>query len=695
MKSKANVRRSVRSRLLVEELEARRVLSGMQPTAAEQLFLEQLNDIRANPAAYGASIGVDLSAVAPAQPLAFDPLLIQADQQHAQDMNDRAYLGQNTPDNIDPGQRLTALGFPWSSFTESVEGGTAFPDPASVLQALITDSGVASLADRNQLLSIGAVAQTQTEVGIGIVNSGSGPLANYYSVDTAATNDSRPFLTGVVFQDNEHIGHYDVGEGVGNVVITASSGSTIYKVATWGSGGYSIQVNPGTYALTASGGGLVAPVTMTVTVGTVNARANFVLPTGSVQPQSSAWVTLLYQDLLGRVPSGSEVANWTTGTNLGASHSTLAGEFVDSAEYSTRLVAQWFQQYLHRAPDAGGLAGFVSALESGVNEDTIRATILASPEYFAQHGVTALAYVLGLYQDLFGRVPGPNEANNWILAASTGNLAAVAVGLLQSQEFRTDQVNAIYATYLRRNADGGGLNHFVQQLGTGADERSVIQSIVASTEYFNSSQNILWLQGLYRDVLGRGGDNPQELGNLLAQLNHGADRTGLAAGFLSTPEKQTRIVLGLYTLLLGRQADAGGLHTFLSLLQSTGHANDIIVQLASSPEFYALHLNNNTQFIRGLYQDLLGRGASQTEVDIWLNKLNTGETRAQVVTDFLATAQYQQYYITSLFNLYLQRAPSKMEIDLYMSKLQASGSDAAIVASILASNEYILDAENK
>ena len=28
--------------------------------------------------------------------------------------------------------------------TESVEGGTGFPDPASVLQALITDSGVAS-----------------------------------------------------------------------------------------------------------------------------------------------------------------------------------------------------------------------------------------------------------------------------------------------------------------------------------------------------------------------------------------------------------------------------------------------------------------------------------------------------------------------------------------------------------------------
>ena len=178
---------------------------------------------------------------------------------------------------------------------------------------------------------------------------------------------------------------------------------------------------------------------------------------------------------------------------------------------------------------------------------------------------------------------------------------------------------------------------------------------------------------------------------------HEGSLSSLDAAFLprNAMTTESRIITGLYQLLLGRTADSSGLHTFLSHLQSTGHANDVIVQLAASPEFYALHLNNNTQFVRGLYQDLLGRGASQTEVDIWLNKLNTGETRGEVVADFLATSQYQQYYITSLFDLYLQRAPSKLEIDLFMSKLRAGGSDASVVASILASNEYVLDAETK
>src|SRR6516164_7547924 len=94
-----------RTHLRVEALEARQLGSGYQPTAIEQLFLEQLNDARANPAAYGASIGLDLSGVAPSQPLAWDPRLIQAALGHSQDMNDRNYFSHVTPDGIDPGAR--------------------------------------------------------------------------------------------------------------------------------------------------------------------------------------------------------------------------------------------------------------------------------------------------------------------------------------------------------------------------------------------------------------------------------------------------------------------------------------------------------------------------------------------------------------------------------------------------------------
>ena len=63
--------------LSVEALEDRRVPATL-PSPLEQVLLERLNDIRANPAAYGTSIGLNLNNVAPTGPLAFDTNLIQA-----------------------------------------------------------------------------------------------------------------------------------------------------------------------------------------------------------------------------------------------------------------------------------------------------------------------------------------------------------------------------------------------------------------------------------------------------------------------------------------------------------------------------------------------------------------------------------------------------------------------------------------
>ena len=61
-----------------ERLEARSLLSGYSPTAIEQLYLEELNDARFDPAAFGVSLGLDLSSVAPSQPLAMSTLLVES-----------------------------------------------------------------------------------------------------------------------------------------------------------------------------------------------------------------------------------------------------------------------------------------------------------------------------------------------------------------------------------------------------------------------------------------------------------------------------------------------------------------------------------------------------------------------------------------------------------------------------------------
>src|SRR5262249_38145803 len=147
--------------------------------------------------------------------------------------------------------------------------------------------------------SIDALFKSQKQVGVGTVLGGTGFYRNYFTIDSGSTVDSRPFLTGVAFRDANGNGRYDAGEGLRGVTITVAG---VGAVTSFDTGGYSLQLSPGTYTVTASGGDLGAPVTRTVTVGTTNFRLNF-QPEDRAPSAGSAdesFVRRLYLTTLGR-----------------------------------------------------------------------------------------------------------------------------------------------------------------------------------------------------------------------------------------------------------------------------------------------------------------------------------------------------------------------------------------------------------
>jgi hypothetical protein len=284
-----------RWRPVVEELEPRTTPVGISPSAVETLYLERLNDARANPAAYGASIGLNLSGVAPAPPLSFNTTLVLVARTHSQDMNDRGYFDHNTPEGIGPIQRIAMAGLRFRSAEESISAGGAgtmtifdksgphqvaalFPyTPDDSLRDLILDTVSPTLGHRTHLLALDATARDQRLVGIGFV-SGNGPYGNYYTIDTTAPLRKTPFITGAVFRDLNGNGRYDLGEGLGGVRLQfRQRGKLVGAMTTWDAGGYSFQAKRGTYQVTARGGPLAAPVTRTVHVGKDNARLEFVM----------------------------------------------------------------------------------------------------------------------------------------------------------------------------------------------------------------------------------------------------------------------------------------------------------------------------------------------------------------------------------------------------------------------------------
>ena len=686
------------SRLVLEELETRQLLAVFQVSGQEQLLLERLNDARANPAAYGAAIGVDLSNVAASQPLALNPQLVTAARGHAQDMNDQAYFDDIAPGAVDPGKRLTDAGFTWNTWGESSLGGPNYNTAPEALQALITDKGFDDFNHRVHLLNADPFYGKENQVGIGIVQNGAGPLTNYYTIDTAVSDNPSPFITGVVFNDANANGKYDVGEGISGATITvvrpgATSTQPIQFVAqtqAYSSGGYSVQVAPGSkYLVTVSGGGLAKPIQQTVTVGTANARVNFSPdnPNQSKLGDLNAFVGSLYQDLLGRPGSPDEISLYTNAMLKGTGRDVVTVRFLTSDEYSQRLLGDWFQTYLNRNVDDVAQAAFVPLLRSQ-NQKLALAQILASTEYFVNHEGTNEGFVAGLYHDLLGRDASDDEVKGWVDQLATRDRASVALKFMLTSEAATREVTALYPQFLRRNADSSS-DVFVKALQQGVDSRSVLANIIISDEYFATARQALWLEHIYQDVLGRQA-GPDDLTIWLANLRSGMRADMVAAAIADSDEAHQPIVRGVYQSLLGRDADSTGLAAFSKVLLAGGSVANVIAGVAGSPEYFANHGSNNEDFVRGLYNDLLHRSASDDEVSGWLQRLTHGTARAQVATAFATSAEYQQPLVQNLYLKYLHRSPTDQELQQSLDVLHQGISEPRLAGGLIDMKDYVV-----
>jgi len=77
------------------------------------------------------------------------------------------------------------------------------------------------------------------------------------------------------------------------------------------------------------------------------------------------------------------------------------------------LVNSWYQQYLRRTVDPDGLSVWVNMLRNGVAQEEVQASILGSDEYWRQQGGRHSSWIVGLYRDVLGRQPSPQEVRIW------------------------------------------------------------------------------------------------------------------------------------------------------------------------------------------------------------------------------------------------------------------------------------------
>ncbi|WP_372593541.1 DUF4214 domain-containing protein [Actinotalea sp.] len=207
--------------------------------------------------------------------------------------------------------------------------------------------------------------------------------------------------------------------------------------------------------------------------------------------RATAFVRTIYRDFLDRQPSSAELSTWTNRlTRHQVSRYDVATSLSRSDEWISTVITKFYRDTLGRAPDAAGLAGWVAAAKKGMPVAQIASAFYASPEYFSTVGRSDYStWVSDLYRKLLLRSPDAGGVAGWVGALRSGMPRdELAMGFYQSPETLAVRVDALYRDLLGRPAEPGGSaswKPFVKAQG----DLVLAAALAASDEY--------WLKASY------------------------------------------------------------------------------------------------------------------------------------------------------------------------------------------------------
>ena len=193
----------------------------------------------------------------------------------------------------------------------------------------------------------------------------------------------------------------------------------------------------------------------------------------------------VWQDLLGRDITPSEKASMLDFLDSGGSRAQVAQIVLNSWEYRTKLAQSLFQMFLGRAGAQTEVNFFMSALQQGVTVEQLIAVIVGSDEYYQNRGGgTNNGFLEQLYNDLLGRPIDEGSLASFIdLLNRGGSRPQVALFILSSSEYRYNQIQSFFKSFLERQASDSEINFFLALWQQGARREQIIAQIIGSPEY--------------------------------------------------------------------------------------------------------------------------------------------------------------------------------------------------------------------
>jgi hypothetical protein len=279
-----------------------------------------------------------------------------------------------------------------------------------------------------------------------------------------------------------------------------------------------------------------------------------------------------------------------------------------------------------------------------------------------QMNTTFDGWTLGKNEDGDTTLTGPGEDNEkTLLRIEEARFLDGAMKFDGSGD--AGKVEKLYLAALGRGGDAMGIGHHAEQLADGEQTMvSLAQGMLDSAEFkarFGTLDDTAFVTGLYQKVLGRD-PSAAELSTLVTQLQNGSTRAQALVGFAESEEFAVRTqehfakgvwgadanvvdAVRVYEAVLNRKGSAAEIAHHAALLDQGMDIGDMIATFVASAEFQqGFGGLDNRAFVEAMYTNIFDRAGDAGGVAAWVDALNNGLSRADLVEAFALSEEMTQ-----------------------------------------------------
>jgi streptogramin lyase len=194
--------------------------------------------------------------------------------------------------------------------------------------------------------------------------------------------------------------------------------------------------------------------------------------------------------------------------------------------------------------------------------------------------------------------------------------------------------------------------------------------------------------GLYNMILGRAPD-PAGLAGWVSALKSGTLKLPqVAADFLDSTEYLSHVVGSYYQNFLDRAASSAEIAAWVSAMQGGKSEEQVATAFFESAEFNRSHGDNST-FVQGLYNDILGRHATDAEVSAWSGALSSGTSQSQVISDVLGSTEADMRAVVGFYEIILAGEYDPSGINFWVAGLQSGATLSTVASDFFSSTTFV------